>query len=126
MASTKLILSRLVRDGRYAIRYEGLVAAIKQLTHTRWDEATSAWLLFHQATADEIHAALIRNSGIYADGRDLLVVLDLTTHEFAEVGVDSPEMLAFVLKCGGLPPAKNALGLMGGPQTTPPIMRSGW
>jgi hypothetical protein len=103
MASTKLILSRLVRDQSYPMRRAALVEAIEQLNNTRWDGGTSAWFLFHQSTPSELLDTLLINGGIYRDQRDMLVILDLKTLQFAHIGVDDPGVLEFVLKVGNAP-----------------------
>lgn len=109
MTSTKLILSRLRRDDSYPMRYASLVDAIPHLTSTRWDEGTSVWIIHHQSSAVELLSVLLTNTSVYIDGTDMLVVADLNTREVAQVGVDDPTKLNFVLQAGN-PGRPGALG----------------
>lgn len=111
MPSTKLIEFRLRRDTSYDRRYQNLVEQIKAENSTRFDEFTSAFLLYHLDSVHTLLSRLMQTTEIYVDGADMLFILDLSTMERAHIGVEQPDRLDFVLNAGAK--AGFALGQQG-------------
>jgi hypothetical protein len=92
-----IIAFRLKWDSTYEARYQSVVAAIEEITQTKWDQGTSLVILFHPAAAEELHSRIASNSSITAD--DMLLVLDVDVLRWAGTGIDREGLLQFVLSC---------------------------
>lgn len=125
MPSTKLIAFRLADDARYGQRYDSLTAHVRSENQTRFDELTAAYLIHHVDHVTAILDRIKRLGGIYLDGRDMVLVMDLSTLERDHIGIEAPGMLDFVLACGRpspIPPP-NALGSIMRPALGNALMR---
>ena len=110
MSSAKLIAFRLLNDGplRYGQRYQALNEHIRSENKLRFDELTSAYLIYHRDPVSTLLDRIKRFGGIYLDNRDMVLVLDLVTLERAHIGIEYPGALDGVLAFGNS--GGNALG----------------
>ncbi|MBO9589079.1 hypothetical protein [Devosia sp.] len=97
MDSVKLLLFRLNFDAGYDRRWQSLNDVIAEIAPRRWDQGTASFLFHHPNTVGELLAAVKARSSIHLDGRDMVMILDLSTHLFAQIGVADPQMLANVM-----------------------------
>lgn len=99
MGSTKLLQFRLDFDAYYDARWQSLNDAIGKIAPNRWDESTASFLFQHPNTVFELLDAVIQSS-VYVDGRDMVMIMDLESHEVAQIGVKNPALLMGVIAAG--------------------------
>ena len=100
MGDVKLLQFRLDFDTSYDSRWQSLNDAIRILAPNRWEQATASFIFHHPNTVEELRQYLVTNSTIHLDGKEMLMILDLSTHRVAQVGVKDPMWLNKVLATG--------------------------
>ncbi|WP_157289912.1 hypothetical protein [Devosia marina] len=100
MGSTKLLQFRLDFDAYYDARWQSLNDAIAEIAPNRWDESTASFLFQHPNTVFELLDAVKFQSSIYVDGRDMVMIMDLESHEVVQIGVKNPALLMGVIAAG--------------------------
>lgn len=110
--SLHLVLFRLKSDPSYQARYASLIEALDRLTATKWQEASSAYVLTYPAPADRLAAHLLADTKLYRNGDDLLEVFEIEVKAHAGIGVANRGLLDLVIQSGqgtGLRPLGNTL-----------------
>ena len=100
MGSAKLLQFRLDFDAYYDARWQSLNEVIAKVAPNRWDESTASLLFQHPNTVFELLDAVKFQSSVYLDGRDMVMIMDLHSHEVAQIGVKNPALLMGVIAAG--------------------------
>jgi hypothetical protein len=98
----------------YNLRLKSLTDAIRALTSTRWEEATSLVMLQYTGSSYDLGTHLLAKSSLYRDGRDMLVVIDMERLEYSHIGLHDQSRLEVLMQLAkGRPLAQAPVGIYG-------------
>ena len=94
-----IIAFRLKEGPTYSARYQSIVSEIQALTETKWDDGTSAFVVWLEGPARAIHDRLRQRSKLHSVD-DLLFVAKIDARDSLVSGAGNSGSLEFILKLG--------------------------